>query len=134
MILEYHTIYIFKINFKFMGANMDIKIEKIKTNENKNTAFWIIEENDFQLIVEINYIDIYSSGYVYDINAYCLTSGIKIVYQRVKSYRNLLVDSDAIKDYFLNSGELCENMSDFGFYRKKITKKEYKLIKEKIIY
>lgn len=85
-----------------------VKCRKIETaGEKQNTAYWIIDDDkhkDFTLYAEVNYIDIYSTGYVYDITAYCLKSSIRIQYKRVKSYNNLLIDEDAVCDYFDNGG------------------------------
>ena len=112
-----------------------VTCRKIETNKkSKNTAYWIIDDDkhkDFTLYVEINYIGIYSAGYVYDITAYCLESNIKVQYKRVKAYNNLLIDESAICDYFDNDCGLCETMADLGFIRNKIKKKELQTIKNK---
>lgn len=103
--------------------------------QNKNVAFWLVEgsmNNDLRLVVEVYYTDIYSAGYVYNITAYCVETGIKIVYERVKSYRNLLSDALAVGDYFTNNGEWCKIMTDLGIFRYNMTKKECKMMEEKI--
>ena len=112
-----------------------VKCRKIEiAKEQKNTAYWIIDDDkhkDFTLYVEINYIDIYSAGYVYDITAYCPESNIKIQYKRVKSDNNLLKEESAVCDYFGNGDALCESMAELGFTRSEIKKKELSTVKNR---
>lgn len=105
-----------------------IKAKKIEINEKaSDIAYWRVEgsmNNDWTLVAEVEYIDIYSAGYVYNITAYCLDTGIKVIYQRVKSHRSLMTDNKAIEEYFENGGTLCKSMCDFGILRKNMSRKE----------
>lgn len=111
-----------------------ITCRKIENTVNSHDiAYWIINDSqhiDFTLFVEVHYVDIFCNGYVYDITAYCLESNVKIQYKRVKSCNSLLKDKKGICDYFENDARVCKNMSDFGFKRSKIKKKELENIKK----
>lgn len=112
---------------------MSVTVKKIATDDkNENIVYWSVEEDDWKFVVEVDYVDIYSAGYVYNITAYCPQSNMKMEFLRVKSYRSLLEDEKAAINYFSDDFDLCANMADFGFSRKKMTKKDCQKV-EKIL-
>lgn len=88
---------------------------KISSDGNINTDWFVkgcMLRNDNTLVVSVNCVDTLCDANVYNITAYCLATKVKVQYQRVKAYKNLLTDEKAVSIYFANGGEMCKFMAD----------------------